>query len=90
MVGEQSDWCRTALDNRADCRSDFGHGFCMGPAHDDWDRDYNITTVIHGVNDKTWVNLGVAGNCGPNRPIQSAHPRRGPHPVGGRLRATSR
>ena len=74
MVGEQSDWCRTSLDNRADCRSDFGHGFCMGPSHDDWDRDYNITTVIHGINDKTWVNLGVAGNCGPNRPIQSAHP----------------
>lgn len=74
MVGEQSDWCRTALDNRADCRSDFGHGFCMGPAHDDWDRDYNITTIIHGINEKTWVNFGVAGNCGPNRPIQSAHP----------------
>jgi prepilin-type N-terminal cleavage/methylation domain-containing protein/prepilin-type processing-associated H-X9-DG protein len=74
MVGEQSDWCRTALDNRADCRSDCSHGFCMGPARDDWDRDFNITTVIHGVNDKQWTNFGVAGMCGPNRPIQSAHP----------------
>lgn len=74
MVGEQSDWCRTALGNHADCRSDFGRGFPTGPARDKRDRDYNITTVIHGVNDKTWTNLGVAGNCGPNRPIQSAHP----------------
>ena len=46
----------------------------MGPATDQWDRDFNITTVIHGVNSKSWTQLGVAGNCGPNRPIQSAHP----------------
>jgi hypothetical protein len=46
----------------------------MGPARDEWDRDYNITTIIHGVNDKRWSNFGVAGMCGPNRPIQSAHP----------------
>jgi prepilin-type N-terminal cleavage/methylation domain-containing protein/prepilin-type processing-associated H-X9-DG protein len=74
MVGEQSDGCRTALNNRVDCRSDCSHGFCMGPARDEWDRDYNITTIIHGVNDKRWTNFGVAGMCGPNRPIQSAHP----------------
>lgn len=74
MVGEQSDWCQTSLGNQADCRSDCGYGFPIGPSKDQWDRDFNITTVIHGINDKTWVAHGVAGNCGPNRPIQSAHP----------------
>ena len=74
MVAEQSDWCYTALDNRADCRSDCGHGFAMGFPRDDWDQHYNITTVLHELNEKQWTLLGIAGNCGPNRPIQSAHP----------------
>ena len=74
MVGEQSDWCQTALDNRADCRSDCGHGFCMGIRRDGHDESFNVTTVIHGINEKTWVKYGISGDCGPNRPIQSVHP----------------
>ncbi len=73
MVGEQSDWCVDDTGQEQDCRSDYRHGFCMGPSTDDhWDRTYNVTTVLHRVNEKSWMAFGVAQN-GPNQAIQSAH-----------------
>jgi prepilin-type N-terminal cleavage/methylation domain-containing protein/prepilin-type processing-associated H-X9-DG protein len=68
MVGEQSDW----LTPEADCRSDCNHGFPMGPRADD-SRQFNLTCVLHHLNDKSRNNTGIGGNCGPNSPIQSAH-----------------
>lgn len=73
VVAEQSDWCRDAAGTRADCRSDCGHGFCMGPGNDGWQRAFNMTTIVHRLGEKSWNALGVPGNCGPNRAIQSAH-----------------
>jgi prepilin-type N-terminal cleavage/methylation domain-containing protein/prepilin-type processing-associated H-X9-DG protein len=72
-VVEQSDFCRTASGFKADCRSDCGHGFPMGPGNDGWQRAFNTTTVIHRMNEKSYTAFGIAGNCGPNRPIQSVH-----------------
>ncbi len=74
MVGEQSDFCSDATGAQSDCRSDCTHGFCMGPGDDGWDRIFNITTVVNGINEKSANAFGVPGNCGPNRAIQSAHP----------------
>ncbi|MGE3805505.1 MAG: DUF1559 domain-containing protein [Gemmataceae bacterium] len=73
-VAEQSDWCRDASGNKSDCRSDCGHGFTMGPGNDGWDRIFNLTTVVHRLNEKSANALGVPGNCGPNRAVQSVHP----------------
>lgn len=74
MVAEQSDWCLDHIDGtRKDCRSDCGHGFPMGPAEDGWERAFNTTCVIHPVGERSYWALGVPGNCGPNRPILSAH-----------------
>ena len=73
MVAEQSDWCRSASGQKLDCRSDCGHGFTMGPADYGWERTFNLTTVLHRMNEKSYSGLGVQGNCGPNRPIQSPH-----------------
>lgn len=72
-IAEQSDWCFDGMGNVADCRSDCDHGFQMGPADDGWDRQFNLTTVLHGLNEKSWLGVGIEGNCGANRPIQSAH-----------------
>lgn len=74
MVVEQSGWCIDP-DNGAqvDCRSDCGHGFCMGYGNDGSDRHFNLTCVISPVGELSMNALGVEGNCGPNRPIQSAH-----------------
>ncbi len=74
MVGEQSDWCQDGFGNQSDCRSDCTHGFQMGPGNDGWDRIFNITTVVNGINEKSANAFGVPGNCGPNRAIQSVHP----------------
>ena len=74
LVAEQSDWCRDAAGNQYYCNSDCRHGFCMGPGNDGWERHFNLTCVIHRLNEKSWTGLGVQGNCGPNTPIQSAHP----------------
>ncbi len=74
IVGEQSDWCNDGFGNLSDCRSDCTHGFCMGPGDDGWDRIFNITTVVSGINEKSANAFGVPGNCGPNRAIQSVHP----------------
>ncbi|MEX1223849.1 MAG: DUF1559 domain-containing protein [Pirellulales bacterium] len=73
-IGEQSDWCRNATGELMECRSDCDHGFAMGPGNDGWERHFNLTIALHRVNDKSSTALGVAGNCGPNRPLQSAHP----------------
>jgi prepilin-type N-terminal cleavage/methylation domain-containing protein/prepilin-type processing-associated H-X9-DG protein len=76
MVGEQSDWCIATDGTFRDCRSDCGHGFYMGPAKveiDSNDRDFNLTCVINRLGEKSFAATGVASNCGPNRPIQSAH-----------------
>lgn len=73
-VAEQSDWCRNATGQEMDCRSDCDHGFLMGPGNDGWERHFNLTIALHRINEKSSTALGVAGNCGPNRPIQSVHP----------------
>jgi prepilin-type N-terminal cleavage/methylation domain-containing protein len=72
-VVEQSDFCRDANGLEEDCRSDCYHGFPMGPGNDGWQRAFNTTTVLHRVNEKSINALGVPGNCGPNRAIQSVH-----------------
>lgn len=74
LVAEQSGWCIDAQGNKTDCRSDCFHGFPMGPGNDGWDRTFNVTCVLHRINEKSMSALGVDGNCGPNRPIHSAHP----------------
>jgi prepilin-type processing-associated H-X9-DG protein len=45
----------------------------MGWGEDGWERIFNLTCVLHRVNEKSIRALGVAGNCGPNRAIQSVH-----------------
>jgi prepilin-type N-terminal cleavage/methylation domain-containing protein len=74
LLGEQSDWCRDATGQQIDCRSDCDHGFQMGPGDDGWERHFNLTIALHRVNEKSSTGVGVAGNCGPNRPLQSTHP----------------
>jgi len=74
VVAEQSDWCADANGIRKDCRSDCQMGFPMGPADDTWERAFNVTCVIHPIGERSYWALGVPGNCGPNRPILSAHP----------------
>ena len=74
VVGEQSGWCIDGSGNKMDCRSDCWHGFPMGPGNDGWERAFNVTCVIHPINERSGTALGIPGNCGPNRPIQSAHP----------------
>lgn len=73
LAVEQSDYCIDDNGNQVDCRSDCGHGFPMGWGEDGWERIFNLTCVLHPVNDKSMSLLGVPGNCGPNRTIQSAH-----------------
>jgi len=77
MLAEQSGWCQDEAGGRVDCRSDCGYGFAMGVAHDikiGWERQFNLTCVIHPIGETSYQAYGVAGDCGPNRPIQSAHP----------------
>jgi prepilin-type N-terminal cleavage/methylation domain-containing protein len=74
MVGEQSGWCLNADGSQVDCRADCWHGFPMGPGNDGWERAFNTTTVLHKINERSYMALGVEGNCGSNRPIQSVHP----------------
>jgi len=75
MVGEQSGWCVDDRGARVDCRSDCGYGFPMGVSRrDTWERQYNLTCVIHPIGEFSYLAYGVAGDCGPNRPLQSAHP----------------
>jgi len=75
MVGEQSGWCVNDTGAKVDCRSDCGYGFTMGVSRNDtWERQFNLTCVIHPVGEFSYLAYGVAGDCGPNRPLQSAHP----------------
>jgi prepilin-type processing-associated H-X9-DG protein/prepilin-type N-terminal cleavage/methylation domain-containing protein len=80
VVGEQSDSLSPVVNassdvpcDTGDCRSDCGHGFPMGPAAGD-NRTFNLTCVLHPINYKSTSGYGVGKNCGPNTPIQSAHP----------------
>ena len=78
LIGEQSDWCIDDNGRNMECRSDCGHGFPMSSSPQEEnsgqnDRDFNLTCVIHAVGEKSFNATGVASNCGPNRPIQSAH-----------------
>ena len=72
IVGEQSDFLVDENGNPVSGCSDCGHGFPMGPVGYD-ERRMNLTCVRYGINDKFSDNTGVAGNCGPNTPIQSSH-----------------
>jgi prepilin-type N-terminal cleavage/methylation domain-containing protein/prepilin-type processing-associated H-X9-DG protein len=76
MAGEQSDFCLTAAGAKADCRSDFGHGFPMGPSSYTFNqRDWNITTVRYPINTKAYNLTGIGDTYyGNNRPIQAIHP----------------
>ena len=76
MAGEQSGFCLTAAGVKVDCRSDFGHGFPMGPENYSQNkRDWNITTVRYGINTRAWELKGIGDvYYGNNRPIQAAHP----------------
>ena len=82
IVGEQSDWLSPAAGPNdygcdiGDCRSDCWHGFTMGPSIDTVNdpRQFNLVCVYHRINEKSALAYGVPGNCGPNTPIQSAHP----------------
>jgi prepilin-type processing-associated H-X9-DG protein len=75
VVAEQSDWCVDTNGTLRDCRSDAGHGFCMGVyAADPGKRDFNLTCVIHGVGERSYNATGVNVHTGYlNRPIQSVH-----------------
>jgi prepilin-type processing-associated H-X9-DG protein len=73
VVGEQSDWLMNDTLRQADC----WHGFPMGPIDPPSstdNRQMNLTCVYHPINWKTLPAYGVGNNCGPNSPIQSAHP----------------
>jgi prepilin-type N-terminal cleavage/methylation domain-containing protein/prepilin-type processing-associated H-X9-DG protein len=74
-VGEQSDWCIDTDGSVKDCRSDGGHGFCMGDGYGDWvRREFNLTCVIHPVGEKSYNIPGVVITTNyENRAIQSAH-----------------
>jgi prepilin-type N-terminal cleavage/methylation domain-containing protein len=81
MVGEQSGWCIDGNGNKVDCGSDCDHGFMIGPSGTalgvgtSWaSRIFTTTCVLHRINERSMLALGVDGNCGPNRPIQSVHP----------------
>lgn len=73
LLAEQSDWLEDDYTgDLVDARSDGNHGFTMGSRMGE-DRTFNLTTVRHRINDKAGTLLGVAGNTGPNRPLQSVH-----------------
>jgi prepilin-type processing-associated H-X9-DG protein/prepilin-type N-terminal cleavage/methylation domain-containing protein len=75
-AGEQSGFCFEPSGKKRDCRSDFGHGFPMGPEkYSQNRRDWNITTVRYGINTRAFNSTGIGEQYyGNNRPIQSAHP----------------
>ncbi len=73
IVAETSDWCYTNTVGEVECRADCLSGFQMGTGKDGFGRAFNMTTVLHRLNEKSGTALGVGGNCGPNSPIQSVH-----------------
>lgn len=74
ILGEQSNWLEKADGTFEDGRSDARHGFSMGSIPDNTDRMYNLTCVLHRINEDSFEAFGVAGNTGPNTPLLSAHP----------------
>lgn len=76
MAGEQSKHCVDATGAKLDCRSDFGHGFTMGPALSTANqRDWNITTIRYAINTDSWNLKGIGDQFyGCNRPLLSVHP----------------
>ncbi len=77
-VVEQSDWVNVPGFSRIDWRSDYSHGFTMGPSANTTSdqRIFNLTVLLYRINEKTFPSdgYGVIGNTGPNTPFQSAHP----------------
>jgi prepilin-type N-terminal cleavage/methylation domain-containing protein/prepilin-type processing-associated H-X9-DG protein len=73
VLGETSDWCVDASGNLVDLRADCWHGFQMGPSTDGTQRSFNTITILSRLNEKSATGIGMDLNCGPNRPIQSAH-----------------
>ena len=71
-VGEQSGWLRTNIGGTIDGRSDAYHGFSAGSTALS-DRVWNFTTVRYPIGYQKYESSGIAGNTGPNRPIQSVH-----------------
>jgi len=77
LIGEQSGYLRDSSGTKSDRRGDNYHGFPMGSApHSTIDkRDWNITTVRYGINERnlSLVGIGGPGDWPCNSPIQSAH-----------------
>jgi len=75
LAAEQSNSCIDVDGSKLDCRSDFGHGFPMGPHQNNVNqRDWNITTIRYGVNVLKWNFKAIGAPIYPcNRPIQSVH-----------------
>ncbi|MBN2291124.1 MAG: DUF1559 domain-containing protein [Pirellulales bacterium] len=73
IVAEQSAWCIDNAGNKVNCRSDCGHAFPMGPNIESWNRQWNVTCVLHPINERSATAIGVGGNCGSNQPIHSVH-----------------
>ncbi len=91
MLGEQSDYCRSASGAVADCRSSCLHGFTMGLSsfYPGDPRVFNLTTIRYPISkDASLANTG--GNCGANSPLQASHPA-GPNSLfgDGSVRVTS-
>ncbi|QDU27379.1 Type II secretion system protein G precursor [Anatilimnocola aggregata] len=73
-ASEQSGHCFSSTGAKVDCRSDYGHGFSMGPSTDN-NRDWNITTVRYAINERDWGKMGIGNpSYACNRPIQSVYP----------------
>jgi len=73
-IAEQSDWCKDANGAEVYCTADCEHGFTMGTGNEVANRQFNLTTVLHRINEKSTTSFSVGGTCGTNSPIQSAHP----------------
>ena len=76
MVGEQSNFLKTAAGINWDGRSDCSHSLMMGGTRESSGsgRIFNTTVVVHPINFRDANGLGIQGNCGPNRPLTSTHP----------------
>lgn len=72
-IVEQSDWCKDDTGAEAYCTADCEHGFTMGTGNEVANRQFNLTTVLHRINEKSTTAFSVGGNCGTNSPIQSPH-----------------
>lgn len=73
-VAEQSDFMVDFRGDLVDARSDCSTSILMGYGGGDNKRIFNGTCVLHPINYLDANGVGIQGNCGPNRPIISAHP----------------